>query len=122
MRLPSKIAALICLAAVIAMAAYASSIVIIHRDPTLLFLRSEGLGRKANLVPAIFPTNTPRSAIAAHFGERGFLPMRLPQGEHYADEGWSLMNLLWHYDVYLNYDAEGQVAAAWGSAYRPFTK
>lgn len=119
---PFKIAALVVLAVI---AAFVASQLTTHRDPTLAFLRTEGIGRKANLIPAIVQAKTPRSVFAAHFEDLGFRSIQLrptPPSEHYADEAWSLTNLLWLYTVYVNYDDERNIAEAWGVAYRPGSK
>ena len=48
--------------------------------------------------------------------------MRHPNSEFYADEGWSMTNLLWHYDICLIYDDEDKVIEGWGIAFEPGAK
>jgi len=118
---PTAIAVLV--AAVIA---YIGPSVAAHSDSTLVYLRENGRGQKANLVPAIFPVNTARSVVHDHLSERGFRGPNeltgLPNGEFDADEHWGLNNLLWHYDIRFVYDDEGRVIEGWGFAFEPGAK
>jgi hypothetical protein len=121
-----KVALTITIVVVAVAIAYVGPQVAAHRDPTLVYLRESSRRGEANLIPAIFPANTHRSSVHAYFIERGFRGplkmMRHPNGEFYADEGWSLNNLFWHYGIRIIYDDDNKLIKAWGGAAEPGTK
>lgn len=121
-----KVALTITAVVVVVAIAYVGPQVVAHRDPTLVYLRENGHGQEANLIPEIFPENTARSVVYDHFNERDFRGpfelMRRPNREFYADEGYSTNNLLWHYDIRLIYDDDDKLIKAWGVAFEPGAK
>jgi len=100
--------------------AYVGPQVVAHRDPMLVYLRDSTRWHKADLIPAIFPANTPRSVVYNLLNERGFTGpfklMRKPNGDLYADEGYRLENLFWSYSILLIYDGDGKLIKGWGAA------